>query len=107
MLKFLNAIGAAADVENAVVMAGDPKGSQLGQFYEKKFKETLEEYKNTPGLLYDAPQLESRLKVSTEGQESDKIPFPIAKEEEFVQDHRLHFSGDYGIDSGIKYFRGP
>lgn len=107
LVKRLNAIGTAADVENIPTMVAEAKASRLGEYYETKFDNILQAYVNNPKMLYDAKQEECRLRSSTEDTTEGKIAFPSSKNEEFIEDHRLDYSGDYMIDGKIKAYRGP
>ena len=107
LLRRLNALGAAGDCENTPTLVATGKASELGKVYLERYNKILDSYVINPKLLYDAKQEENRLSSSTEGLDSSKIPFPMEKGEEFIQDHGQSFGGNYSVDSGVSYFRGP
>ena len=106
LLKELNAIGAAADAENAPVFAANPKGSEYGKYLDELFWKKLNMFADQPGLLYDAAVVQNRIMSSTEDESASKEAFPKAKVDEFVQDYRQAHDGDYSIDSGVKHSQG-
>lgn len=107
VVRRLNALGAAGDAESIPTMMASGKQSEIGKIFLGEYNRKLEDLRNNPKMLYDAKQVQNRLACSTEDQDSSKVPFPYAKEEEFVADHKMNFGGDYSVDSGVKYFQGP
>lgn len=98
LLRRLNAIGAAADAESVPSLSVE-KESQLSVQYNKLFNEVLASYVANPKLLYDAQQVESRLRSSTEGLDEATVAFPQSQVDNFIIEHRLVYDGtSYAIN---------